>query len=73
MLAGARNTHLGSLNGVDAGRYARSMSDIEDDGEGPVGFLGKLREKKWIVWVTIIGLVTLSVGATSIIWFISLL
>ncbi|GEM_PF-5250777 len=38
-----------------------------------MGFLGAVREKKWIVWVTIIGLVALSIGATSIIWFINLL
>ena len=47
-----------------------SGNDIDDDGQGPVGFLGKVREKKWIVWVTIIGLVALSVGATSIVWLL---
>jgi hypothetical protein len=38
-----------------------------DDNDGPVGFLGKLRTKKALTWILIIGLVALSIGATTII------
>ena len=30
----------------------------------PTGFLGRLRDRKWIAWVAIIGLVVLAGGAT---------
>jgi len=41
------------------------MSDDYDN--EPVGFLGKLRNKKVIAWVVIIALVVLAVGAGTII------
>ena len=39
---------------------------MDDEGEGPVGFLGRVRERKGIVWITIIALVVLTVGGTTI-------
>lgn len=36
------------------------------DEDGPVGFLGRVRQRKWIVWVTIIGLLVLAGGASFI-------
>lgn len=36
------------------------------DEDGPVGFLGRLRERKWIVWVTLVGIVVLAGGASFI-------
>lgn len=37
-----------------------------DNDSGPVGFLGKLRNKKVLTWVLIIALVVLVVGAGTI-------
>jgi len=34
------------------------------DEDGPVGFLGRLRGRKWIVWLTVISLLVLAGGAT---------
>jgi hypothetical protein len=44
------------------------MSD--DDDTRPVGFLGRLRNMKAIAWVVIIGLVLVTVGASTILFFI---
>lgn len=46
-----------------------SGSGWDDEGDGrPVGFLGRVRNAKWIVWITIIGLLVLTAGATTIVW-----
>ncbi|HWK20113.1 MAG TPA: hypothetical protein VNR37_05000 [Microbacteriaceae bacterium] len=37
-----------------------------DDEDGPVGFLGRVRQRKWIVWITLIGLLVLAGGASFI-------
>jgi len=36
------------------------------DESGPSGFLGRLRQRKWIVWLTVIGLLVLAGGVTFI-------
>jgi hypothetical protein len=41
------------------------MSD--DNDSRPVGFLGKLRNRKAITWVVIIALIVLTVGAGTIV------
>jgi hypothetical protein len=46
------------------------MSD--DNDIGPVGFLGRLRSKKAIAWIVIIALVLLTVGASTILFFVQL-
>jgi hypothetical protein len=47
------------------------MSDDDDDYDrNPVGFLGWLRNRKAIVWVVIIGLILLTVGGTTIVFFV---
>jgi len=38
---------------------------MTDEG-GPVGFLGRVRQRKWIAWITVIGLLVLAGGATFI-------
>ena len=47
------------------------MSD-EDDSR-PVGFLGKLRNQKVLVWVLLVGLVALTVGGGTIIFLLQAL
>ncbi|MDF1477476.1 hypothetical protein PYV02_00080 [Leifsonia sp. H3M29-4] len=46
------------------------MSDDDDD--RPVGFLGRLRNMKAIAWIVIIGLVLLTVGASTILFILQL-
>ncbi|MDO7882678.1 hypothetical protein [Antiquaquibacter soli] len=45
----------------------------DDDDDRPVTFLGRLRNQKAIVWVLIIGLVVLAVGAGTIVALVSAL
>ena len=42
------------------------MSDDEDYARNPVGFLGWLRNRKGLVWLVIIALIVLTVGASTI-------
>jgi hypothetical protein len=39
---------------------------MSSDDNSPVGFLGKLRNRKVITWVVIISLIVLTVGAGTI-------
>ncbi len=39
----------------------------DDYDTGPVGFLGKLRGKKTLTWVLIIGLALITVGGSSLV------
>jgi hypothetical protein len=45
------------------------MTD-EDFNDEPVGFLGKLRGLKVLTWLLIIGLIGITVGGTSILFFL---
>ncbi len=38
----------------------------DEDDSRPVGFLGKLRNQKTLVWVVIIALLVLTIGASTI-------
>lgn len=44
--------------------------DEDDDDREPVGFLGRMRRRTWLVWLTIIGLVALTIGATTLVWLV---
>lgn len=46
------------------------MDDESDT--SPVGFLGRLRNMKALAWVVIVGLVLLTIGASSILFFVQL-
>ncbi len=43
---------------------------MSDDDTRPVGFLGKLRNRKALVWIVIIALLVLTVGASTIAFII---
>lgn len=47
---------------------AQHDGDEDEFGGEPVGFLGRVRAHKGLAWLTIIGLVALTIGATTIIW-----
>jgi len=51
---------VGAVRGLGA-RVGRMT-----DESGPSGFLGRLRQRKWIVWLTVIGLLVLAGGVTFI-------
>lgn len=40
------------------------------DSDEPVGFLGKLRNRKVITWLLIVGLVAISVGAGTFLFIV---
>lgn len=49
-----------------------TANEPDDEDYQPVTFLGRLRQKKWIVWLTIIGLVAVTIGASWIVWLLQI-
>ena len=41
-----------------------------DDDNSPVGFMGRVRNMKVLTWVLIVGLVALTVGASTVLFVI---
>jgi hypothetical protein len=43
---------------------------MSDHDEGPVGFMGRVRNMKVLTWLLIVGLVGLTIGGTSLLFIL---
>jgi hypothetical protein len=46
---------------------------MANEDSSPVGFLGKLRDQKWLVWLTVGALLVLTLGGAIFLWVLETL
>lgn len=64
--AAPRRGGLGTLEGMPTlPPELDHYPEFDDDDDRPVGLLGRLRQAKVLTWLTIVGMVALSIGALS--------
>ncbi len=69
---GASTSEAGPSRGV-MGRPVDKLTCMANEDSSPVGFLGKLRDQKWLAWLTVGALVVLTLGGAIVLWVLETL
>jgi hypothetical protein len=52
---------------------ADRLTRMANEDSSPVGFLGKLRDQKWLAWLTVGALLVLTLGGAIFLWVLETL